>query len=52
MYPLPKNKAVHHVEKNNNTVLYTWKMLGEQILNVLTTNKIITSIMWGSGGVN
>ena len=35
----------------NNTVLYIWKLLREQILKVLTTGKKMV-IMWGDRGVN
>ena len=36
----------------NNTVLYTWKMLREQILEVLTKHTYKKVTMWGDKLVN
>ena len=42
---------VQHDVTLNKAILYTWKLLKEQILNVLTTKKE-KKIMWDDGCIN
>ena len=36
----------------NNTVLYTWMLLREKVLKILTTHTKEMVIMWQEGGVS